>query len=98
MLFNRLARFSRLTMLDPWGCGASDPIHRDSPPTWDELTDDFRAVLDAAESDRAAIFATGVADPVAILFITMYPERVSALVLCNTSGRLMVADDYPIGV
>jgi class 3 adenylate cyclase len=36
--------------------------------------------------------------PSAILFAATYPERVSALFLVNTSSRLLLDDDYPIGV
>jgi class 3 adenylate cyclase len=45
-----------------------------------------------------AILAAADAGPIAVLFAAMHPERVSALVLLNTSGRYMAADDYPDGV
>ena len=53
--------------------------------------------MDAAGSQRTAIFAVGDGGPLAILFAAMHPERVSALVLYDTWARLLVADDYPIG-
>jgi pimeloyl-ACP methyl ester carboxylesterase len=37
------------------------------------------------------------AGPTAILFAAMHPEKVSSLVLVNTSARYLVGDDYPIG-
>ena len=43
-------------------------------------------------------FASADAGPIAILFTAMHPERVSALVLFNTTARFLAADDYPIGV
>ena len=34
---------------------------------------------------------------IAVLFAAMQPERVNALILANTTARVMRADDYPIG-
>ena len=94
----RLAAFSRLIFFDRRGTGASDALSRNAMPTWEEWTEDIVAVLDAAGSKRTAILASLDAGPIAILFTAMHPERVSALVLHNTSARYMEADDYPIGV
>ncbi len=66
-------------------------------PTWEEWTEDMLAVLDAAESERAAVFATLDAGPIAILFASLHPEHVSALILLTTAARYLVADDYPAG-
>jgi class 3 adenylate cyclase len=96
-LYPRLASFSRLIMFDRRGMGASDAIPRESPPTWEDWTDDMLAVLDAVGSKTAALFASTDCGPIAILFAAMHPERVSALVLFNSMARWMVADDYPIG-
>jgi class 3 adenylate cyclase len=93
----RLASFSRLIFLDRRGTGASDGVPRNAIPTWEEWTEDVLAVLDAAGSERAAILAAADAGPIAVLFAAMHPERVSALVLLNTSSRYAVADDYPAG-
>jgi class 3 adenylate cyclase len=97
-LLSRLAAFSRLIFFDRRGTGASDALSRNAMPTWEEWTEDIVAVLDAAGSKRTAILASLDAGPIAILFTAMHPEVVSALVLHNTSGRYMEADDYPIGV
>ena len=37
------------------------------------------------------------AGPIAILYAAAHPERVDSLVLCNTTARYLIADDYPIG-
>jgi class 3 adenylate cyclase len=95
--FWRLASFSRLIMFDRRGTGASDPVPSNAPPTWEEWTEDVGAVLDAAESAQAVLFASIDCGPIAILFTAMHPERVSALVLFNTAARYMADDDYPIG-
>ena len=95
---NRLAQHCRLILLDRRGTGASDGVAADAIPTWEEWTEDIGAVLDAVGSERAAIFAEGEGGTIAILFATLRPERVHALVLANTSPRMTVADDYPIGL
>jgi class 3 adenylate cyclase len=96
--YMRLAAFSRLIMFDRRGTGSSDGISRNAIPTWEEWTEDIVAVLDAAGSRRACILAAIDSGPIAILFAAMHPERVSALVLFNTTARFVEADDYPIGV
>jgi pimeloyl-ACP methyl ester carboxylesterase len=78
----RLASFSRLIVFDRRGSGGSDAIPRNAMPTWEEWTEDILAVLDVAESQRTAIFATSDAGPLAMLFAAAHPERVSALVCC----------------
>jgi class 3 adenylate cyclase len=94
----RLASFSRLVLFDRRGTGASDPVALNAIPTWEEATEDVQAVLDAVGSDHAAIYAEADAGPIAVLFAATHPDRVSALVLGNTSARLVVDDDYPIGL
>ena len=93
-----LASFSRLIFFDRRGTGASDGLARNAMPAWEEWADDLRAVLDAAGSERTAIFAALDAGPIAMMFAALQPERVSALILANTSPRYLEADDYPIGM
>jgi class 3 adenylate cyclase/pimeloyl-ACP methyl ester carboxylesterase len=95
---SHLASFSRLILFDRRGTGGSDRLPNKLFPTWEEWTDDVGAVLDAAGSNRTAVFAAGDAGPIAILFVAMHPERVSGLVLFNTTARFMAADDYPVGM
>jgi class 3 adenylate cyclase len=94
----RLTSFSRLILFDRRGTGGSDGVPRHAIPTWEEWTEDVWAVLDAVGSKRAAIFAAGDAGPIAMLFTALHPDRVSALVLFNTTARYLVADDYPPGL
>jgi class 3 adenylate cyclase len=94
----RLASFSRLVLFDRRGTGASDPVALNAIPTWEEATEDVLAVLDAVRSEHAAIYAEADAGPIAVLFAATHPDRVSALVLGNTSARLVADDDYPIGL
>ena len=68
-------------------------------PAWEEWADDLRAVLDAAGSDTDSDLCAAIdAGPIAIMFAALQPERVSALILENTSPRYLKADDYPIGM
>ncbi len=75
----RLASFSRLILYDKRGTGLSDPVG--SVPTLEERMDDLLAVMDAAGTERAAIFGFSEGAAIALLLAATYPERVSALAL-----------------
>ena len=94
----RLASFSRLILFDRRGTGASDAVPDNAMPTWEEWADDVRAVLDAAGSERTVVFAETDGGPIGLLFTAMHPERVSGLILANTTARFLRADDYPMGI
>ena len=81
---NRLASFSRLILFDKRGTGLSDRVPVQKLPTLEERMDDVRAVMDAAGSERAALFGVSEGGPMSMLFATTHPERVSALVLYGT--------------
>jgi class 3 adenylate cyclase len=89
----RLGGFSRLIVFDKRGTGLSDPVN--DAPTLEERIDDVRAVMDAAESERAALFGVSEGGPMSILFAATHPERASALVLHGAMGRTTEAPDYP---
>jgi class 3 adenylate cyclase len=93
-----LSSFTRLILFDRRGTGASDSISFDGVPTWEESIEDMIAVLDAVESTQTAIMATLDTGSNGILLAAMRPDRVSHLVLFNTSAHYLYADDYPIGV
>jgi class 3 adenylate cyclase/pimeloyl-ACP methyl ester carboxylesterase len=93
----RLASLRRLIFLDRRGTGASDGVPRNAIPTWEEWTEDIESVLDAVGSEQTSILATVDGGPIAILYAAAHPERVDSLVLCNTTARYLVADDYPFG-
>ena len=92
----RLASFSRLVTYDKRGQGLSDRPGR--PPTLEESMDDLRAVMDAADCERAAIFGISEGGPLSALFAATHPDRVSSLVLYGTYARLTEAPDYPEGI
>jgi pimeloyl-ACP methyl ester carboxylesterase len=89
----RLANFSRLIIFDKRGTGLSDPVAE--APTLETRIDDVRAVMDAAGSERAALFGISEGGPMSILFAATHPERVSALVLHGAMARTTEAPDYP---
>jgi pimeloyl-ACP methyl ester carboxylesterase/class 3 adenylate cyclase len=92
-----LAGFSRLIMFDRRGLGGSDPVPPTRPPTWEEWMEDLLAVMDAAGSKRAAIYAELDGGPVGMLFAAHYPERTSSLILANTAAKYVASEDYPSG-
>ena len=79
---DKLASFSRLILFDKRGTGLSDPVA--APAPLEERMDDVRAVMDAAGSERAALFGLSEGGPMSILFAATYPERTHSLVLCGT--------------
>src|SRR4026207_1168141 len=72
----RLASFCRLIRVDRRGPGVSDRV-REVPPLETRM-DDLRAVMDAADSERAAIVGTYEAAPMAVVVCAGYPERAGA--------------------
>src|SRR5829696_6653598 len=81
-VWTRLAAFARLIMFDKRGTGLSDRTV--GVPTLEERMDDVRAVMDAAGSERAALFGISEGGAMSVLFAATYPERTQALVLCGT--------------
>jgi class 3 adenylate cyclase len=76
---NRIAAYSRLILFDKRGTGLSDRVG--GIPGLEQRMDDVRAVMDAAGSERAAIFGISEGGAMAMLFAATYPERTRALVL-----------------
>lgn len=95
-LFERLSAFSRLILFDKREQGCSDRLGR--PPTLEDSMEDLHAVLDAAGSERAALFGVSEGGPMAVLLAASFPERCSHLVLYGTGARLARAPDYPEGM
>jgi class 3 adenylate cyclase/pimeloyl-ACP methyl ester carboxylesterase len=96
-LLEELTRFGRVIRFDRRGSGISDPAPEDRPDSWELWVDDLTAVLDAAGSKHAAIFAANDAGAPAILFAATHPSRTQALILFNTSARFTAAPGYPEG-
>jgi class 3 adenylate cyclase len=89
--FTRLAAFSRLILFDKRGTGMSDRVA--GIANLEDRMDDVRAVMDAAQCKRGALFGASEGGPMSLLFAATYPERAQALVLCGTYARYPLASD-----
>lgn len=92
---NQLSSFSRLIMFDKRGTGLSDRVRDDQLPTLEERMDDLNVVMDAAESESAAIFGFSEGGSLSALFAATYPERASSLVMFGTFAKRIWSQDYP---
>ncbi len=91
-LLERLSVFGRLILFDRRGTGLSDGVGE--PYTLEQEARDALAVLDAAGSERAALFTYGLGGPVAALLAAEHPERVGALIMYASIARALWAPDY----
>jgi class 3 adenylate cyclase len=95
---HRLASFRRLIRFDERGVGLSDSVTPSQPPTLEQWMQNALAVMDAAGSERAAVFAPRDSSLEAILLAATYPDRVSELIFVNGTARMARAEDYPVGI
>jgi pimeloyl-ACP methyl ester carboxylesterase len=91
----RLAGFSRLILFDKRGTGLSDRVA--DMPNLETRMDDVRAVMDAVQSERAALLGYSEGGPMCMLFAATYPHRTAALVTVGSFPRRLWAPDYPWG-
>ena len=93
-MLERLAAFSRVIYFDARGTGMSDRLV--AVPTLEQRAEDILAVMDATDTERAALF--GLLDGVALaaFFAATHPDRTDALVFCGFP-RAVWAPDYPWG-
>ena len=89
----RISEFSRLITLDKRGTGLSDRVP--GAPSLETRMDDIKAVMDAAESERAALFGLADGGCLAALFAATYPEQTAALVLYATLPRYTRSPSFP---
>ncbi len=92
----RLSTFCRLIRFDKRGTGLSDRPTKMA--TLEERTDDIRAVMDAAGSQKATIMGVSEGASMACLFAATYPERTDALIVWGGQARWVKTDDYPWGL
>jgi pimeloyl-ACP methyl ester carboxylesterase len=84
-LLKRFTSFARVIVFDKRGQGLSDRV---AEQTLEERIGDVRAVMDAAGSERAAIFGWSEGGPMSLMFSATYPDRTSALVLCGSFASM----------
>lgn len=75
----RASGFARLIVFDKRGQGMSDRMGVDA--SLEQRMDDIRAVMDAADSQRATIAGFSEGGALSVLFAMTYPERVTSLIL-----------------
>jgi class 3 adenylate cyclase len=92
----RLASFCRVILFDKRGTGLSDRVAE--MPNLETRMDDVRAVLDAAGSQRAALFGYSEGGVLCAMFAATYPSRTSGLIMHASYARLTSAPGYPWGV
>ena len=93
--FRRLASFSRLILFDKRGTGMSDRTSQIF--TLEQRMEDVQAVMDAAGSERAALFGISEGGPMSFVFAASHPQRTRALVVYGSYARRSWAPDYPWG-
>src|SRR4030081_3743992 len=77
-LLKRLTAFARVIVFDKRGQGLSDRV---AEQTIEERIGDVRAVMDAAGSDRAAIYGWSEGGPMCLMFAATIRARPSAWIL-----------------
>ena len=91
---SRLASFARLIIFDKRGTGLSDRVPEDRLPTIEQRMDDVRAVMDAAGSERAALFGVSEGGPMSLVFAAAHPERTTALIIYGSYSHAGAAPEY----
>ena len=92
---DRAARFARVIFFDKRGTGMSD--RPAGIPTLEERIDDIRAVMDAAQSQRAHVMGLSEGGSMAMLFAATFPDRTRSLLLYGARPRWTRTPDYPWG-
>ncbi len=82
--YERLTAVGRLILFDKRGTGLSDRVS--GIAGLETRMDDVRAVMDAAGSERAALFGISEGGPMTVLFAATYPARTTAAVLYGSVG------------
>ncbi len=80
-MLRRLGSFARVIAVDRRGMGLSDPLAPGTAEPLETHIDDVIAVMAAAHVDRACVFASENATPLAIGLAATHPDRVQALAL-----------------
>jgi class 3 adenylate cyclase/pimeloyl-ACP methyl ester carboxylesterase len=88
----RLAGFGRLILFDSRGTGLSERVLE--AYTLEQEARDAIAVLDAAGSERTALFTYAVGGLVGAMLAAEHPRRVGALIMYASLARTAWAPDY----
>lgn len=85
-MFERFGSFCNYVHYDKRGTGSSDRTIR--VPHLDDRVDDLKAVMDAAGTERAHLFAQSEGGITTLLFAAAYPHRVQSLIMVGSCARL----------
>jgi len=88
----RMGTFARLILFDSRGTGLSERVRESY--TLEQEARDALAVLDAAGSERAALFTYAQGGPLGVALAAEHDERVGALVMYASAARTSWAPDY----
>jgi pimeloyl-ACP methyl ester carboxylesterase len=92
-LLRALAQSFRVICFDKRGQGLSDRF--EGVPTLEQRMDDVRAVMQAAGSLKAVLFAYSEGGAMGALYTATYPALVERLVMIASMARFCRAPDYP---
>jgi pimeloyl-ACP methyl ester carboxylesterase/class 3 adenylate cyclase len=90
----RLAGGARVIITDRRGVGCSERFTPGDVPPLEALVEDVTAVMDAAGSERAAIYGHAEAGVLAALFAASHPSRTTALILYGVSPTYRWSEEF----
>jgi class 3 adenylate cyclase/pimeloyl-ACP methyl ester carboxylesterase len=93
-----LSSIGRVIYFDKRGTGISDPVPIGNLPTLEQWMDDASDVLSEIGCDEVAVIGDTEGGVMAMLFAATYPQKVTSLILINTTACWKRDDDYPIGM
>ena len=93
-----LAGHARLIVTDRRGYGCSDRFAPHDVPPIDTTVDDLLAVMDAAGSERAVVFASNFTGYLGAHFAASHPDRATGLILESPLVATHRTDETPWGL
>jgi pimeloyl-ACP methyl ester carboxylesterase len=95
-MMRKLTPHFRILLFDKRGTGLSDRSIGAS--TLEDRMDDIRAVMDAAESEKAVVMGWSEGGTFAAMFAATYPDRTRALIIYAGGARFSRTPDFPFAV
>ncbi len=92
--FEQLGRIARVITFDKRGVGLSDRVP--GGPSLDQTVRDALCVLDAVGSKSTFVFGTSEGGAAAVLLASMFPDRVSGLILFGATAKVVRSGDEPV--
>jgi pimeloyl-ACP methyl ester carboxylesterase len=81
-----LSKKCRLVIMDARGHGLTTAVSGQDRYSWELMADDVNRLMEHLNVDKAIIGGLSMGGGVSLTFATKYPEKVSALVLCDVAG------------